>query len=883
MAGPHVTLGRKRTGTSGPDFAAAGADEQIVSLTHPQSDSRHLILTGMGTWAGRTSGTPVGRLGFWYVVGGEGHPGGVRPSALGASTGEISPSAGYTGSDGGQYYDNINFPSPVLLAPDTAIAVGAASRNGTLGVSMIAAADIDQPNESVYRKSISGTVMQSADGSAFTNEGQLLIWVNAEENVAPNQPGDVVRSGSSNTRRPTFAASFSDDNETLRNGWAWDRLEQYSYEVWWGGQRRDFGTRTAESWERTGRKSEHQIGVDVPFDTWCTYFIRHIDRGGKVSAARSHDFIVRSGASVDTPSSPPAFVNIPTAPGNIVATYRSSGGLNADRMVARLVNANGAKIADSAQKSVSVAPNSDLTMTWAESGFSLSAGNLYGMQVSARDTAGNWSGFGETRWFRANSGPTIPWTNEPTVGYVGSVLPDLVVTVTHPDGLPIHSVEVQLQQFGGGSWQNLGTRFATWIPGTDQFRVPVSSYSSLIPGHGVFRIRSLASDYHLYSGGTATWANGSWSNWRQFEYAAVPDVAITGPTSPIATMRPTINWTAPIQAAWRVTLWSSPEQAFVYDTGEQVGTVRSHTIAGAGQYWINNYQWSNGDGLYAKVWVRNAAGIWGSATDRYLVLEYPPIAELAISGSAQSLSGVDGTQYVSLSTSASTYAQDQFLAYVWDRQEITGFQGSLVPGTWTRIKREQNSGDLSLMDFNLKSHQWYRYYLSQEVRVGNDVIMSPPVSIDLMVSWSGTILHMPFDPLNHFVWLKYGEAGGRYEPQRRRTALLSPVQTVNRRAPHDYSGRNRVVDPSGTYTFINHDGQTALQHLDTLNRLYNAQFADASPDGRPHIMCWREGRGGPDSVLYVRLVDFIDRHGMGRTQVVDLQFEERHFALGASA
>ena len=160
------------------------------------------------------------------------------------------------------------------------------------------------------------------------------------------------------------------------------------------------------------------------------------------------------------------------------------------------------------------------------------------------------------------------------------------------------------------------------------------------------------------------------------------------------------------------------------------------------------------------------------------------------------------------------------------------------------------------------------------METGLDTIPSETVYTEAMVSFRGTLLHMPFDPLNNYVWLKYGEMGGRYEPSREHGMAITSETDLNGDV-HNYVAGKPTVSPSGAYTFLTgrtSESPTAMQQLDTLYRMFVYQNPKFSPDGRPHGLCWREGRGGRSGRQYVMLMNWRDTTTMGGTQAVELEF-----------
>ena len=168
----------------------------------------------------------------------------------------------------------------------------------------------------------------------------------------------------------------------------------------------------------------------------------------------------------------------------------------------------------------------------------------------------------------------------------------------------------------------------------------------------------------------------------------------------------------------------------------------------------------------------------------------------------------------------------------------------------------------------------------QSVLIGNDIIESPPVSIDLMCAWDGTLIHSNADPLSSYVWLRYGAVNDIFSPHMVTTTGFRDVRLRGRRAPVAFSTGEQVNDPSGDYTFVPTDGKSAMDQLADLYRVARWQIPAQSPNGRPGGICWRagrgDGRGDVPSLAYVRLID-IDANPRHTVESVSLTFQEYDF------
>lgn len=872
MPGPEAHIGRWKTGSSGPHFATVGPNQQIATFTNPDANAQQIILQKAGTWHGDNSGDPYSRLVLFWPAADGGQPNGKRIGGVAAYTSEINTAAGYFGSNGGEWaerplVDSNGNQTVFLTTPGQDYAVGIATRNGTAGVSMVVAADISETNERLYRKTTSGSTPQDGVSSTFSTEGQLNIAFIGEYNVQPNVPGTIVITGGVGNRQPTLTASFSDSNETLKNGLSWDHIAGYRYEIWWNGTKQWEQVYTSTSDDKTNRRSQRQIGIQVPFDTTITAWIAHQDRGGLWGSAQSTTFVVQSGATVEKPTAPTGFITNLSNPGSVTAIYRHSGSLNANGVKAQLRTAGLGLIAESAIKSVSIAPNGTLTMTWAETGFgTLPQASDLRITMQARDTNGNWSPVSAATSIVTNAPPNIPTPITPVNNHVSSSRPKLVAMSSDPNGTT-PTVYARIMNAGGTVLQ---TRTMTHVgSGVYEYQTLASDVAS----YGTFTYDFYSYDGTLYSGGATSAASSSKSPVRTFQYAAVPVVTITAPTSPVSSATPTLVWTAPGQTHYRIRGYLNG--VLVHDSGEVAGSTLNYPIPSAAG-WIGGERWNNNEIISWVVSAKDASTLWGDSAPRVLTLQYPPITQLTISGSSLGLSNMRGTAYNHISWSQSAYPG--FIHYDVFRDDITGLNGAVIPGTRIHLRREINSGTTALDDFDVTSNQWHRYSVVQTIVSNSDIMSSAESTIDLMVSFRGVILHMPFDPFGTALWLPVGTT--TYEPEADWQQTHSAVQALSNRTPFDYSSTPNTISWHHVLTLVSSSYGTSEQQLTMLRKLWNYQSANHSPDGRPHIMCFREGRGGEDARIYGRLERVVRRLGDSNTITVEIDFSERHFVLG---
>lgn len=869
MTGPEQTLGRVR-GSRGPDLAQVGAGQQRVSHTTPNTTSQVFIAYAMGAWMGNWGGQAYVRLGIWAAASSSAVPGVLR-----ARTVEIAPTVNYMDGGGGQYKDG-NLETPLAINPGEVIAVGAGSRSVALGLAMYQASAISEPNESFYTKAITGNTLVTAVGSTASNEGQLTIRVLGEYNVPPNQPGVITKIGDPDDRQPYIQCGFSDANETLNNGVSYDHLGSSYIELWWGGVLRWAGTFDSTEAERTNRITYRQLGVgsithantQIPFDTPYSVFVYQADRHGSLSAARQYNGTVQSQAAVTTPWLPTTFITNLANPGNIQFQYINNSGLSANAVEVRLVAQNGVPYTWSGAIAKSVAPGGTVTVTWAETGWgAVPAGAIRGIEAIARDTNGNWSLWSGPFWFTTNSAPNVPVPVSPANGAPSPNRPKIVVTCSDADSSQTPTVYVRIKNSAGTVLQ---TRTMTRVGTSTTYEY--QTVAGDLASYNTFKWDSYSYDGFLYSGGATSAASAAKSAEQTIVYAAVPVVVITAPAGPtVSTISPVFTWTCPNQTTWR--LEGRIGGTLVYNTGNQTGAALTHTLQ-ASANWVGGERWNNGEAINFTVFAQDSTTQWGRSAVLTLTLAYPPISELVVSGSAKSYPGVDGTHYAEITIVPSAYDPLAFRYYTWELAETEGFNGLVLPGTRHTVKETTNIADTVFEWHHLVSQKWYRVFVSQTVLVGNDVISSSPVSVDVQASWSGTLLHSNADPLNSYVCLRHAE--GKYAPRVAETTHRNDFWTPGARLPLADMAGTTTRSASGDYILLPTPLASAAEQLDTVYKLVDWQDYRLSPNGRPNGICWREGEGGSRGLLFVT-IDSVDA-GPDRmtTKAVSLQFQAYH-------
>lgn len=878
MSGAVLKYGRPVTG---PELDIGWIDGfQRACVYDAHADT--VIVYALGGWLGeQNGGTPYARLVMADVNTGD------VPGDILAQTAEFQPSAAYSDITGGDdYVQNV---TPFVHGANQRFSLALLTRNGYVSHSMRQAANISAANRNFYDTARGNTTTPTNPlGGSASYQGHMSLWFVAEPSVAPNTPTALSPSGSSASTdlTPTLTSTFRDANETLNNGVAYDYLNRYEIKVTRSSDNAVMWnpTFTASTSERSNRAtSRDYTGTALAYNTIYTYAIRHQDRDGNWSGWASTTFSITSLSTVDQPSNPSGFETNKADPGAITAVYRHNAGLSANAMEARLLSSGGTVLATSPTKAVTVAPNGTLSMTWAESGFASQVvnGRSYQVQVRARDTNNQWSpAWSPARAFRFNAAPNIPSNLSPAGSAASSAYPLLTCTASDPDPEHPTSGLVVKARIKNSAGTVLQTRTMTYNATTGKFQYQTTSAD--LAAYGTYKWDAYSFDGVLYSGGVTAEASASKSAEATFVYAAGPAVTITGPAATVSTISPAVTWSTiftggATQASARVRGYRPSDGALVYDSGTIAGASTSHTLTAGG--WINE-AWNNGETFTWIVSVTDSNGLTGSSTALAVTLTYTEPPALTLAAFPVALTATPGTNAVRLECQMSSVPSDRFRDYEYSRVELMPDEITEKPGTRIVLARVEDPTQTVVLDAEVTSRALYRYELRHRVQEGNDLLVSSPTMVTARVQWDGVILHMPFDPEGHHVALRYGT--GEYAPNVRfgqGMRLVSPVGAGGRVA---FFAPGQTHDPSGTFGLVSDSDATAQERFDALYAIWQAQGGEE--DGRPHVVCWREGRGGPGSRVYgVIQPDWNRAHATAGRYVMDIEFSELAFELGVSA
>lgn len=450
MSGTVIRIGRYRA-SNGPDLAIVYGNQQTASHTNPKSPANGvpLIAYSMGAWVGRYSGAATGRLAIMGTDGSNNIRNPIRRTV------EFSPTANYMDAAGGQLI-TANLESPVALTWDEVYAVAAVARNGDLGIAMIQASAISETDETFWRKDTSGTTFVDAIGSARSNEGQLMIHVNAEQNIKPNLPTGLSPSGSNLliSTKPTLTANFSDPNEVLNNGAAYDKLTSTKVTVRTGSATGTIvwqSTYNNSASEQAAKRSSVVCGVTLSYGVTYYYTVEHKDIGGLWSSVASTSFSIKSPNA--EPYAPDQLAPSGSISNNDLTPVLSFRHRDPDGNSASNAQVVVQRVSNSAQMwnktwPTSVANNGTTSIVYA--GLTLAYNEAYRFQARTQDSAGAWGDWSAWTTFTVTSLSAVEAPSSP-VGYQASQTPaNIVAKYTHGSGVAANAFKVQLQNENGG-------------------------------------------------------------------------------------------------------------------------------------------------------------------------------------------------------------------------------------------------------------------------------------------------------------------------------------------------------------------------------------------------------------------------------------------------
>lgn len=842
-----MAIGRIGRYVTGPevDRGEVGSGWQRACVY--DSSTQQLIVYELGAWIGTLSGSPRVRLVIGDVNGsGTGVPGDVL-----AYTSELTPAAGYSDIAGGDdYFGSV---SPFLANP-AKYSLGVTVRNGTISHSMRAAAAIGAANRNFYDKSgLGSTVPTDPLGGSGTYNGHMSIWATGEVNEPPDTPTGLTLSGlqTDANLKPAIKSDFSDVNEVLPNGAAWDYINQVHIQVKPSGGSVIWDyVYTASEGEREARVSSRTYtGPALSYGTPYEYRIRHSDRAGAWSSFTGWtSFSVAGAGSVEAPSSPTGKQTTLT-PGPFTAKWTSQASLSTNAVQARL-KIGGVVVQTGSIAAKTYASGANIQISWAESGFStLDWGTDYTFEIRARDTANQWSDWSGGRAFQTNTAPAIPVLSSPVNSAVVTARPLLIAKAGDHEGDPL-TVKFRIKDSSGNV---LFTRTGTYRPATSDYSYQTTSTD--LAALGTFRWDVYSFDGTLYSGETTVEASAAKTAERSFVYASGPSVTLNSPAdgTVLTTNTLSLAWTAPTQVSRQITVYST-SGSLVYQTDNEVTTAQAATI---------NPSVLNGSSYTVTVKVTDSNGLTGESTPVVFTVQYPEPDPLPLFEAYPTSIGTDTEASVIFMTwQPTSYSASQFLGYDIHRVPLTG---GIVTGPREWLRRIKSPLQTVFIDAEGVSGQDYRYELRQAIQVGQDELVSSVLTAQARADFRGIIIHNVFEPEEYRINLQYAASAGdegdwQFEQD---VAYVLPTGAKQSRAVR---GTRNQWNPSGSFRLITDQTATARQRRDQFKKLVE----------HGGTLCFRDGHS---NLAYVSLRSARMRNRFGYYEV-DLSFENVAYKPG---
>lgn len=703
-----------------------------------------------------------------------------------------------------------------------------------------------------------------SDGTAWSLPSAWAEFQIAHSNQPPAAPVPVApfpEDADVPSDITQFKWVFNDPDADLPGMATWERTDAVRVIV------RNL-TDNTEHWNSGWVATAHSNGATITlsytgpallYNKRYQFIYNHRDRRLAASGATAGYKTFEPVGAITQPTTPSGRQTNYADPGTITATFVEPGGASTTHIQVGLFNDQDQIVAYTDLIAKVVAPGATFTHAWTSLGTwlkgdgTLPPGLYRYLKIRAKYGAQGllteWSP-GQLIW--GNAAPGVPEPYLPEHEFATATKPILVVLADDADqastALTVTFEVATEPTFASPVLTANGTRTAggTGVGARGRFERDLSTASLVLDT--TYYWRAYSYDGVLYSGVATTAGTATRSTPRSFTYANVPAVTITSPTT-IATMSPTITWTSSqAQLKYQVILRDT-DNVIVYDSGEIESTTLQHTITDA--YWLNGNRWNNNETLNVTVSSWNALKGTSPTVAVTLVYAYPDTLT-TVTATPVTPQGHVGTTVIEIAHDPTAYAEGVFSEYRYYRSELTGEGGEVVPGTRVLIATNASPANPIFRDWEIRSRQWYRYEAVQATLSGVDEIESLPWAVDAMAQWNGIVIHLPYQPDMYNVHFRWSAPGGSFEPQRsvgHRTTDIDGINNITRIAA---VGRIQNVIVEGVFSVFDDDeaGVLGADMVDRIDALMDCAAGIDSPDGRPHIVAWRSGRGGRKSITY---------------------------------
>jgi hypothetical protein len=718
---------------------------------------------------------------------------------------------------------------------------GLVACDGTFGYGILPAASVPAGNNTtIYRRSLAEPTPQDPMGftQSTPNSGWIAVAVDYETNVAPHVPGTLspVDGAVGLPITPTFSGDFRDDNETLPNGLAADRLGKVHIQLFnddSGALLWDFVYPASDAEKAARQWTRVYDGPDLDLATTYRWQARVADQLGAFSDFTDPRTFTCGGPRVVISSSNPTG-KIETVRPDFGFTYHNDSGANSAK--AQVI----VKDADSGQTlrvsgfiplvlppdTSYVIPFDDLTNFPA-----LGWGGHYRYSVIVEDHDGLRSVPGTGRAFNVDAAPSIPVILIPDASEVVTSRPEIIATATDEDDTVASGLAVTLEILDN-TGDVLQARAMTLDASLTNWPYPIWRYQTTagdLATAGTYRVRAYAFDGTVYSGGHT--GSPTRSDEVTFVYAVGPVVTNLSPANgaTVTTNTPDYDWSAADQVKCQIQVYQTFEdgsELLVYDTGPMV-RASTHFVQEAGYL-------ESGSHYYRKISVWNSLNQLGVSTAAYFAVDFaipPSLGNVTASPYLADGDPPDKPSAILLSWDPSTFADHQFKYCRITRRvaDDTPIDVDDPVGLDTVVVADVRGTDnTSYVDLLPASGVTYVYGVKQLVTIDG---------VDVM----GYVTHV--------------EIGVQFD-----TTIVCDARRANSRRAVLQWRRDREVEPQRDQSFETPWGQMQPTEVRSRqwSRAVNCEFAIAGDtpadveavirrlermDASGGPLCWRDGRG----------------------------------------
>lgn len=847
-------LGRKPSAPPASDAGFGLPPANQARWTKLGTAPRHLWAYKGGARIGKQTGEPNGTAYLGYY-GGPTNPAariGYRP-AFTVST-VLADNTGGTNNEG-------DLAAPFLV-------LSGAEVFGEAHLSVAGGLGQDNSGATMwFRSSVTGTPPNPSGYTSSSPQGQASIWLEAEDNVAPDTPVNRSPSTTQTTTTPTFGADFRDDNEVVGSfavGDA-DKLKQYKIQLRLVGSGTNLwdATYTADPTEQAARRyTRIYAGAALSAGNSYEWRTQVSDQTGAWSAWSSWlSFAINAGGTVTLSGAPTGKITDTTP--DFAFSWTHGSALSTNAVQIQLLQ-GGVVTKTSAIITKTVASGASGTITAAESGFgTLTRGQTYGYKVRGRDTGNLWSEYSAERSFSVNGLPNAPTNLSPANGAVVSALPLLKFKATDPDdAVATLTGQVRIKNSGGTLLQ---TRTAPYNAATGYFEYQTISADMAAPG--TFRWDGRAIDAEGY---------GPYSSEYVVVYGTGPVFTITSPTHAqvLTTSTPTFTWSVTSGGPQAKVYVIIATPSYINDDNVHFATNIAHgyptnsAFASTDAFFTVPAGWLHEDVPYtAYIYLHNNLDLLG-VVEREFSIDYVPPASIAGFAASAELAEGDPDGYPSaifLTWEASAVDPDGFGGYVIDRYpDGEGPDQAVVLGLFVLTSQ----GDVQARDHTAASGQPYRFTIRQLVTQGADETESVPVEAFATVTLAGVVLTDVAAPEERRALLRY-VAGRGVRPVSDRTVVRTWAEK-----PTILEGETNYRELSGTFNFLLRAEDDALTKMRELRALYGRR-----PDRSPIVVCIRDEDGNK---LFARITEMPETANARNVREIQIVAVEINYAEGSA-